>query len=230
MKARLAALFAILASAAAFFALGGYSWLRGDGNVEEFLTGTGAIGPVVFVLVMWGTQPLGVPGLVYMAPAGVVWSWPLAVALAWVGNMGASYLAFAFARWFGRDWVTERIPAGIGRYADRISSGGVWSVVLLRLLFGQLPPADWLLGVTKVTNRNFLIGTGIGIIPGVIVFVVVGGSLFEYLGDMSTSTRRLIVGAVVAIVISRRVRRRMRRGASRRDGVTLTQPEEPPVR
>ena len=73
------------------------------------------------------------------------------------------------------------------KYDDRLESGGVWPIVLLRLVFGQLPPADWLLGVTKVSTRNFLIGTGIGIIPGVVLFVVAGGGLIELLGDLSTS-------------------------------------------
>jgi len=34
------------------------------------------VGPLIFVLVMWSTQPLGVPGLVFMVPAGDVWPYP----------------------------------------------------------------------------------------------------------------------------------------------------------
>jgi uncharacterized membrane protein YdjX (TVP38/TMEM64 family) len=81
------------------------------------------------------------------------------------------------------------------------------------LVFGQLPPADWLLGVSKVSTRNFLIGTGIGIIPGVVLFVVAGGGMFEYLRDMSTGTRRIVIGVLVALAIVRRVLVRRRRRA-----------------
>lgn len=195
----------------AFFVLGGYSWLRGDGNVERLLTETGIVGPLIFVAAMWLTQPLGIPGLVFMAPAGIVWSTPLAIALAWIGNMGASYIAFSFARWFARDWVSERIPLRMRDFDDRIESGGIWPVVLLRVVFGQLPPADWLLGVTKVSTRNFVIGTGIGIIPGVVLFVVAGGGILEALGDTSTGTRRIIIGALIALAVGRRVVTRRKR-------------------
>jgi len=206
----------ILASAiVVFFAAGGYSWITSDGNVEELLTETGVIGPLVFVLIMWCTQPFGVPGFVYMAPAGIVWPYPMAIALSWIGNMGASYIAFSFARWSARDWVSVRIPTRMHKYDDQLENGGIWPVVLLRLVFGQLPPADWLLGVTKVSTKNFLIGTGIGIIPGVVVIVIAGGGLIEFFGDLSTSTRRILFAVLIVLAVGRRLwKLRRRRRAS----------------
>jgi uncharacterized membrane protein YdjX (TVP38/TMEM64 family) len=214
MNRRLAVLVAVLVAVALALVLGGYDWITGDGNIEHLLTDTGVVGPLVFVVAMWLTQPLGVPGMLFMVPAGIVWPYPLAIALSWIGNMGASYLAFAFARWFGRDWVQLRIPKRMYPYNDRLATGGVWPVVLLRLVFGQLAPADWLLGVSKVTTRNFLIGTGIGIIPGIALFVIAGGGMFEYLRDMSTGTRRVVIGVIIALAISRRIWIRRRRSAS----------------
>jgi uncharacterized membrane protein YdjX (TVP38/TMEM64 family) len=214
MDRKVAALAVVAAAAAVFVVLGGYGWVTGDGNVENLLTDTGIVGPLVFVLVMWATQPLGVPGAVYMVPAGIVWPYPLAIALSWVGNMGASWIAFAFARWFGRDWVQLRIPKRMLPYNDRLVTGGLWPIVLLRLVFGQLAPADWLLGVSKVSSRNFVIGTAIGIIPGVVLFVVAGGGLFDALTGTSTGTRRIVIAVVIALAVGRRVwlrRRRSRR-------------------
>jgi uncharacterized membrane protein YdjX (TVP38/TMEM64 family) len=214
MFRRLLAFGVLVVAVALVVLLGGWAWLTEDGNVEELLTDTGIVGPLVFVVVMWLTQPFGVPGVVYMVPAGIVWPYPLAIALAWVGNMGASYLAFVFARWFARDWVQARIPVGMHRYDRQLSEGGIWPVILLRLVFGQLAPADWLLGVSTVSTRNFLIGTGIGIIPGVVLFVVAGGGMFEYLTEMSATTRWILIGVVGAVVVARRVHLRRRRAAT----------------
>ena len=214
MHRRLIAFGVLVVAVVLVVVLGGWEWLTEDGNVEDLLTDTGIVGPLIFVLVMWLTQPLGVPGFVYMVPAGIVWPDPLAVALAWIGNMGASYIAFVFARWFARDWVQARIPAGMHRYDRQLAEGGVWPVILLRLVFGQLPPADWLLGVSRVSTKNFLIGTGVGIIPGVVLFVVAGGGMFDYLTEMSTGTRRILIGTVVLLVVVRRVHLRRRRAAT----------------
>lgn len=129
---------------------------------------------------MWIIQPFGLPGVFFMLPAAVVWPAPVAVALSWVGNMAASTTAFLFARWVGRDWVSARIPPRIAHWDERLARGGVWPVILLRVVTGQLPPADWFLGVSKVSFRTFFVGTAIGIIPGIIVAVVVGGSALTW--------------------------------------------------
>lgn len=214
MNRKVVALVGLAVVASLAVASGGYGWATGEGNIETLLTDNGLVGPLIFVLVMWLTQPLGLPGLVFMVPAGIVWPYPLAIALSWIGNMGASYVAFVFARWLGRDWVQARIPKRMHRYYDRLETGGVGVVVLLRLVFGQLPPADWLLGVSKVDTRTFLIGTGIGIIPGVVFFVVAGGGLFDYFREMPTETRRIMIGGLVALVVARRVWVRRKRKAA----------------
>lgn len=229
MNSRIVAILALAVTVVAFFLLGGYEWVTGDGNVEELLTDTGVLGPVVFVLVMWCTQPLGVPGFVYMVPAGIVWPYPLAIALSWIGNMGASFIAFVFARWFARDWVKARIPHRMHRYDDYLEDGGLMPIVGLRVVFGQLPPADWLLGVSKVSQRNFVIGTGIGIVPGVFLFVVLGGGLFDLLSDVPRPVRLTVIGLLAVGLVARRLwRRRRRRGSA--TSVTTTTPPRPPSR
>lgn len=149
--------------------------------VESLVDRLGWWGPVVFILLMWSIQPFGVPGAVFMVPASVLWPTWLALALSWVGNMGASCLAFVFARWLGRHWVQSRIPVRVARYDQRLKAGGIRDVTMLRIVTGQLPPADWLLGVSSVGWRPFLIGTGIGILPGIALIVVGGGGLLRAL-------------------------------------------------
>ncbi|CCM64443.1 MULTISPECIES: TVP38/TMEM64 family protein [Candidatus Microthrix] len=199
MNSKIGALLAVGLAALSFVAFGGLGWVLDDGNVARLLTETGPIGPIVFVVVMWVTQPFGVPGFVYMVPAGIVWPAPVAIAVSWVGNMGSSYLGFSFARWFARDWVKARIPPRMHVFDDRLADGGIMPVIGLRLVFGQLPPADWLLGVTRLSNLRFLIGTAIGIIPGVVIAVVAGGGIVGELLDLPPIVQVVAIGAAGAI-------------------------------
>ncbi|MBW3661676.1 MAG: VTT domain-containing protein [Actinobacteria bacterium] len=180
-RLRLVAVAAVVGVALLVFATGLDDALRGDG-FQDFLASPW--GPAVYVLSMWIVQPVGLPGFVWMVPAGLAWSWPAAVALSWIGNLGASAIAFAWARFVARDWVASRIPPRVRAFDDRLARGGTAQVIALRLVTGQLPPADWLLGVTGVRWQVFFIGTAIGIVPGIVVFVVVGSSLFASLGDL----------------------------------------------
>ncbi|MEM9466896.1 MAG: VTT domain-containing protein [Actinomycetota bacterium] len=171
--------------------------------VESFLRDRGWIGPLVFVAVMWALQPLGVPGVAFMVPAALVWPAPVAIALSWVGNMGASAIAFAFARWVAKDWAQARLPSRVRRWDDRLAGGGVREVVMLRLVTGQLPPADWLLGASSVRIRPFLIGTGIGIVPLIVVIVLVGASIGSWLFAEPWRWGSVGVAAVLVAIVGR---------------------------
>lgn len=172
-------------------------------EVASFLRDRGWIGPLVFVLVMWALQPVGLPGVAFMVPASLVWSAPTAIALSWIGNMGASFIAFAFARWVARDWTQARLPDRLRAWDERLAVGGVRQVTVLRLFTGQITPADWLLGVSSVRIRPFLIGTAIGIIPLIVIVVLAGASIGTWLFGEPWRWGSVLVGAVAVVGFSR---------------------------
>jgi uncharacterized membrane protein YdjX (TVP38/TMEM64 family) len=78
------------------------------------------------------------------------------------------------------------------------------------LPLGPFALLNYVLAVTSLGLRPFLIGTGLGIAPGVIVYTALGGAV----EDPSSPAFLLSVGAlvimmVVGAVIARRVTRRV---------------------
>lgn len=200
----------LVGGAAGFWWGGGSEWFL-EGDFEQLVRQAGAAGPVVLVVSMWMLQPTGLPGFLWAVPAGVVWPWPVAVALCWIGNMGASAIAFGYARALGRDWVAPRLPPLVQAFDARLASSGPTStgmVIALRLLTGQLAPADWLLGVSRVRARTFVIGTGIGIVPGIVVAVLGGPAFLTWVSGlplaMQMALATLAVAAVVVVALRRR--------------------------
>ena len=215
MRRRLLVVGVLVAAAVAFVAAGGWDAVSDGDRVEEFFTERGALGPVVFVLLMWTLQPAGVPGLVFMVPAAVVWPLPTAIALSWIGNMGASTIAFAMARWLARDWAQARLPARLRTWDGRLAHGGVVQVTLLRVVTGQLTPADWLLGVSSVPLSAFFVGTALGIVPGIVLATTLGGGIVDLLSERWA---RVALGVDVLVVVVVR-RRRLSRGRGPSTGV-----------
>ncbi len=171
----LALIWLIVSGAAGFF--------LEEEALRQRIESWGALAPIGFVLAMWIVQPVGVPGVVFMVPASLVWSAPTAIALSWIGNMGASWIAFEVTRSVGQEWVSRRIPERLHRFDDRLVGGGAWPVFVLRIVTGQLPAADWLLGVSSVRRGPFLLGTALGILPGIVVTVLYGADLIGWLRD-----------------------------------------------
>lgn len=200
----------LVSGAAAFWWAGGSEWFL-EGDFERLVRQAGAAGPVVLVVSMWMLQPMGLPGFLWAVPAGVVWPWPVAVALCWIGNMGASAIAFGYARALGRDWVAPRLPPLVQAFDARLAAGGATStgmVVALRLLTGQLAPADWLLGVSQVRARTFAIGTGIGIVPGIVVAVLGGPAFLTWVSGLPLAVQMALAAFAVAAVAILALRRR----------------------
>lgn len=185
--------------------LGGWDFVSDGERLEAFFTERGAIGPIVFILAMWALQPAGVPGIVFMVPAAVVWPLPMAMTLSWVGNMGASTIAFVMARYLAREWSQNHMPTRLQGWDQRLADGGLTQVFFLRVATGQLTPADWLLGVSTVRFRVFLIGTGLGIIPGIVLATTLGGGVVDLLGNRWV--RLPLVIGVVGFAVIRRARR-----------------------
>jgi uncharacterized membrane protein YdjX (TVP38/TMEM64 family) len=211
--AGLVVLVVLVSGAAAFWWGGGAEWFL-DGDFERLVRDAGAAGPAVVVISMWVLQPAGLPGFLWAVPAGVVWPWPEAVGLCWVGNMGASTIAFVWARAVGREWVAPRLPPLVQAFDARLAVGGTAStgmVVALRLLTGQLAPADWLLGVSRVSVRTFVIGTGVGIVPGLVMAVLGGPAVLSWIAGLPLTVQMPLAAVALAVIVAV-VARRSRNG------------------
>lgn len=111
------------------------------------------------------------------ATLGVFWGSIVSV----IGNTLGASAAFLISRFFLRNYVTKTIYTKyptIQEYESRFFSRGLLTVVLLRLIplfpFNVL---NYLLGVTQVKTKDYLIGTAFGIIPGTIAFVYFGRAI-----------------------------------------------------
>src|SRR5262249_10299202 len=50
---------------------------------------------------------------------------------------------------------------------DRLERRGVATVIVLRLLLFLAPPLNWLLGASRVRTTDYVLGTALGILPGI---------------------------------------------------------------
>lgn len=111
------------------------------------------------------------------ATMGVVWGSVVSL----IGNTLGAITAFVISRYFLRDFFYEKIylryPT-IQKYEERFFKKGVSTVIFLRLVplfpFNVL---NYSLGLTRVTLRDYSIGTFFGIIPGTIAFVYFGEAI-----------------------------------------------------
>jgi len=152
-------------------------------------------------------EPLGVPALMFIIPASIVWGPWIALGLSLPGGVCAGILGFTFARFLARDWVASRLPARLRRFDDRLGENAFATVALVRMVFFLFPPAHWLLGLSRVRFVPFVLGTAVGLVPGLLASAFLGGGFAQWVVHQPFSLWALLAAALTVYVV---VRRRLR--------------------
>ena len=158
------------------------AWRIGSsiGNEKELhkrIDDAGAWAPVFFVILMILIVPIGVPPILFVLTAIVVWPSPLAFLLIMAGAMGKSAINFHFARTLGRATLEKRMPKRLRKWDQKLAGDRIWPVVAFRLMTYLARWADWLLGISSVKPRTFYVGTFLGILPPTIMWVLLADTL-----------------------------------------------------
>ena len=177
--------------------------------VREVVYELGPAAPVVYVVAYALATVLLLPGTPLTIAAGVLFGPATGSAVAWVGAVVGATASFLVGRLIGRRAV-EQVAGRRVRSLDRfLSERGFVALLLVRLV--PLFPFNVLnlvSGVTALRLRDYVLATGLGIVPGVVLLAAMGGSI-----DDPTSPVFLgaLAGFVVLTAVTGLVARRMRR-------------------
>lgn len=159
---------------------------RGDtfhpATMRAWIQGAGTWGGLLFVVTFSCLQPLGLRAVLFLLSAPLIWSPLDAFLWSWAGAVGTAMVSFFVARFVARDWIQRRMPNGLRKLDDRLSTRGLRTVLLLRLLFYTTPALQYALGVSRVAFKPFLVGTILGVVPFTLAMTLAGHQVGSWLG------------------------------------------------
>lgn len=200
MLTRVLVIVAIVAFAATLYFGGFLQFVTDEENLRRLLLESGPWGVVIYVLLFSVLEGLGVPGMLFIFVAGIVWPWPVATSVALAGAVGAAMVGFFFARYLARDWIEGKLPAKVRRWDEALAERGFRTVVVLRLIFFVAPWTNWLLGVSKVRFAPFLAGTILGFAPWMAFWTYAGRAGYDWFREQSYQVW-LGLGAIVVLFV-----------------------------
>lgn len=144
---------------------------------QEWVADLGWLGPLVFLVLHALAVLAFLPMSVLAAAAGVLFGPVVGIPLVWLGTMAGALGAFGLGRGLSRQAVAELAGPRLGRVNALLDRRGTTAILLLRLLpAGPFALLNYVVAVTGLGLRQFLVGTGIGIAPGVAVYTTLGGA------------------------------------------------------
>ncbi len=190
----------------------------------------GPWGPVLFIAIYIVATVLFLPGSVLTLGAGAVFGVALGSVYVSIASTLGATAAFLVGRYLARGWVAKKIEGNAAFAAiDRAVADEGWKIVGLTRLSPAFPFSllNYAFGVTRVSLRDYVLASWIGMMPGTVMYVYVG-SLARAAGDRSRTPGEWTlygIGLLATIAVTVFVTRLARRALAQR-----TQTATPPSR
>ena len=206
------------AVAAAFFLFDVRTLLR---EGLDAIARLGLWGPVLFIAGYIVATVLFLPGSVLTLGAGAVFGVVLGSVYVSVASTLGATAAFLVGRYLARDWVAKKIEGNAAFAAiDRAVAAEGWKIVGLTRLSPAFPFSllNYAFGVTRVSLRDYVLASWIGMMPGTVMYVYVG-SLARAAGDRTRTPGEwtlYAVGLIATIMVTIFVTRLARAALAKR--------------
>jgi uncharacterized membrane protein YdjX (TVP38/TMEM64 family) len=157
-------------------------------GIREFLTveklGTllaaaGLWAPLAFIAIYAVGICLFIPGTLLTALGAAIFGPYRGFVYVWIAAMLGAAGAFLIGRYLGREFAASLIGDRLKKYDDAIERNGFATVLYLRLVYFPFTAMNFGMGLTKVRFRDYLWGTGLGILAGTFIFTFFVGTLKE---------------------------------------------------
>ncbi len=157
-------------------------------GVREFLTvaklgallaAAGMWGPLAFILIYTVGVCLFIPGTLLTALGAAIFGPYWGFVYVWVAAMLGASGAFLIGRYLGREFAASLIGDRLKKYDEAVERNGFATVLYLRLVYFPFTPMNFGMGLTGVRFRDYLWGTGLGILVGTFIFTFFVGTLKE---------------------------------------------------
>ena len=145
----------------------------------QVLESAGFLAPVFFILVYTAGICLFVPGTLLTALGAAIFGAYMGFLYVWVGAMLGASAAFWIGRTLGREFAASLIGDKLKKYDEAIERNGFATVLYLRLIYFPFTPMNFGMGLTRVRFRDYVFGTGLGIIVGTFIFTFFVGTVRE---------------------------------------------------
>ena len=145
--------------------------------LSRFLETAGLWAPLVYIVIYVVGVCLFLPGTLLTGLGAAIFGAYWGFVYVWIGAMIGASAAFFIGRTLGREFAASLIGDKLKKYDDAIERNGFATVLYLRLVYFPFTPMNFGMGLTKVRFRDYVAGTGLGIIVGTFIFTFFIGTL-----------------------------------------------------
>ncbi len=139
-------------------------------GIQALVSRFGVLAPVVHVIVFALGTTLLIPATVFVLIGAVVFGKVLGTIYNLVGATGGAALSFLVSRYLGRDFAARMLRGKLQRLDAKAEQHGCILIAYLRLAYVPFAPLNYAAGLTRMRFWDYLLGSALGMIPGLLLF------------------------------------------------------------
>ncbi len=141
---------------------------------------------------------LMVPVTLLIAVTGIVWGAMPGALYALAGSLASATVGYAIGAALGRDAVHRLLGARMNRLSRRVARRGMLAVIIVRSLpLAPFGVVNLVSGASHISLRDYLLGSAIGLLPGVLLTTTFAHHLMLMLDRPSEQT----LGVLLIVVL-----------------------------
>lgn len=150
--------------------------------IRSLVARGGAFSVAAYLLAFTLGQLVYIPGMVFVVSGALAFGGFYGFILAMVGSLLSVSFSFLVARSVGGTPLADPQQSWLKRLVLRLDTNPLSSMILLRLMAGTAPWLNYLLGMSMVTYRNYLLAATLGILLPVLLTVLFADWILQYIG------------------------------------------------
>lgn len=175
-------------------------YLSSPSKIKQYILGFGLLAPLIFI-VLYTLRTLLVifPVAIFVIISGSLFGVVLGFIYSMIGAFLSASLAFFIGRYLARDTVNKYLTGKIKLLKTRNLKAFKATLYLRLIMIMPYDAFSYAVGATKISYRDFILGTLIGIIPEFIMYVYFG--FINLRSDFSIKEKIIFSIIIVSILL-----------------------------
>jgi uncharacterized membrane protein YdjX (TVP38/TMEM64 family) len=151
-------------------------------NMRGWMADAGGWGVLLFVVIFLVGELMQVPGLIFVAAAVLSYGRFWGGGLSYITAVLSVCFSFVVVRTVGGKALGEIKQAWVRKALAKLDTHPIKTVAVLRTVLIMSPPLNYALALTNMKFRDYLIGSAVGLVPPILVFVIFFDQLMVFFG------------------------------------------------
>ena len=166
-------------------------------QLHAWLSEFGLFRAALIYVILYTIRPLILfPATVLTVASGLIFGPWLGILFTIIGENASANFAFLIARWLGGNWINDRETGRLKEWDAKLRDNAMTTVLIMRLIYMPFDAVNYGCGMTSMRQRDYFVGTFLGIMPALVTFVLLGGA-----GAAGVENRLVLFGSALVFFV-----------------------------